>query len=142
MRKKIAAAVVLSLGLFGPGIQPASAAPPSIRADIEILRTASLSADGSAVTVRVRSLCADDGTVWESYITAQQDAVFAYADPMLVCDGRRHVQTVTLDVIAPPGQRLKRGTIEVDARIVDEATLTPVATDVATVRVRCLPRVH
>jgi hypothetical protein len=135
MRKTISAVMLLSLSLLGLGAQSAAAAPPGTVADVEILPTAFLSDDGSAITARVRTLCASDGTVWEGYITAMQGAVFSSAELRLVCDGRPHVQTVLLDVVAPAGGDFTLGAAEISAVIVDEGTLAPIDRDTETVRV-------
>ncbi|MGN8552241.1 UNVERIFIED_CONTAM: hypothetical protein OHV15_06630 [Microbacterium sp. SLM126] len=136
MRTTISAVILLSLGLLGLGAQSATAAPPGTVADVEILPTAFLSDDGSAIAARVRTLCAPDGTVWEGYIPVMQGAVFSSAELRLVCDGRPHVQKVLLDVIAPAEGEFTRGEAEISAVIVDEGTLTPFDRDTETVRVR------
>ena len=135
MRKTIPAVMLLSLGLLGMGAQTAGGRAAGDGRGCGDPAAASLSDDGSAIAVRVRTLCAADGTVWEGYITAMQGAVFSFAELRLVCDGRPHVQTVLLDVVAPAGTDFTPGAAEIDATIVDEGTLTPFDRDTETVRV-------
>lgn len=135
MRKGIPLAILVVLGSLGLGAQQATAAAPGTLADVEVLPTASLSDDGTAVTVRVRSLC-QPGIQWEGFINGAQGAVTAFEELSLVCDGRQHVQTVVLPVLNPEGPNFVPGDVAVSADIIDEDTLTVIDSDTEIIRVR------
>ena len=135
MRKTIPIALLVVGGFLGLGAQSPAMASPATLADVDILPTASLSDNGSAVTVRVRTL-SQPGTLWEGFINADQGGAAAFEELSLVCDGRQHVQLVVIPVLNPDGPNFAPGEVTISAVIVDEDTLTVFGSDTQTVRVR------
>lgn len=135
MQKTLPAAILLTAGFLGLGAPSAAAAPPGTLADVDVLPVASLSDAGSAVTVRVRTLC-QPGVLWEGFINAIQGAAASFEELPLVCDGRQHLQTVVLPVVNPDGPDFAVGEATIRAVIMDEDTLTVVGSDTQAVKVR------
>jgi hypothetical protein len=101
-----------------------------------ILPAARLADGGTAITARVRILCRPNGTLWEGFINATQGDTFTLAGLPLTCDGRPHVEAVTIAVNDPATGTFEAGDVIVSASILDEDTLTVYAQDTELVSVR------
>lgn len=120
----------------GLAAQPAAAATGRPPAHVSIISTTHLSGDGRSITVRLLVQCRPvDGIQWEGFINATQVGVFAWGELPLVCDGRPHIENLTLDGTGT----FTPGTAEVSAVIMDENTLDQYASDARTVKVVARP---
>lgn len=131
--------VLVLVASWGFAAQPAVAAPDQPLAEVTVLPHARLAGDGAAVTASLRIVCEPngvDGIQWEGFANAYQGDVFGYAELVLDCDGRPHVERVVIPVSAPPGAEVfTSGEATVSVFILDENTLTEYATDTRTVKV-------
>ena len=116
------------------------AAPSRPLAEVQILPSARLADGGAAIVVRLRILCQPngvDGIQWEGFAGVAQGDLSGWKELTLDCDGRQHVQRVTIPVSAEPGTAtFAPGPATVSVSILDENTLTQHATDTRTVDVK------